>query len=193
MAYIFKCVEHYCCEKLGSNKLCECLILQGVKVAEPGLEPRSVWLWHIEGFGSGPLNSKLSKPDYDIPSVTSSPMTSSSTTVSLNDNPDSPRSSFIDQRYHDFNFLSVLWDFELLFQSLKHSSFMFPCICCIKLQVFEFRWKFWNMCELCTCNHMQESEQNHQCSLAQTLTEDLPKSPLEAQWRIWCFSFTEQR
>ena len=44
MAYIFKCVEHYCCEKLGSNELCECLILQGVKVAEPGLEPRSVWL-----------------------------------------------------------------------------------------------------------------------------------------------------
>ena len=95
MAYIFKCVEHYCCEKLGSNELCECLILQGIKVAEPGLEPRSTWLGTWKD-SYGPLNSKPSKPDYDIPSVTSSlsdiipQWHHPSTTVSLDDNADSP-------------------------------------------------------------------------------------------------------
>ena len=168
MAYIFKCVEHYCCEKLGSNELCECLILQGIKVAEPGLEPRSTWLWTWKD-SNGPFNSKPSKPDYDIPSVTSPSMTSSviiphqqcpSMTTQTH-----PRLFIYWPRIPcDFNFLSVLCGILSCFSRVSNIvPSCFPCIFCIKLQVFEFRWKFWNTCELYTWNHMQESEQNHQC------------------------------
>lgn len=41
VAHIFKCMEYYTCEKLGSKELYECLLPQSIKVAKPGLEPRS--------------------------------------------------------------------------------------------------------------------------------------------------------
>lgn len=196
MAYIFKCVEHYCCEKLGSNELCECLILQGVKVAEPGLEPRSVWLWTWKD-SYGPLNSKPSKPDYDIPSVTSS----------LNDIIPQQQCPSMTTQTHprlfiywpkipcDFNFLSVLCGtlscfsrvsnivpscshayFVLSYRSLNLGGSFGICVNCVHAT---------------TCKNLNKI-------ISVWLDSNLnwrpySKSPPRGSMENWCFSFTKQR